>query len=116
MPQYSNYKAFISYSHKDKVIGAKIFNALEKYKVPKNLIGSTTDVGIIPKSFGRFFRDRDELPAADDLTSEIRKALENSEFMIVICSPSAAASRWVNREILEFKKLKGEKKNIVNYY
>lgn len=91
-------------------MGKKLFQALENYKIPKNLVGVKTDAGVIPNRFGRFFRDREELPAADDLTAEIRKALGNSDFMIVICSPSAAASRWVNKEILEFKRLHGEKR------
>ena len=103
------YKAFVTYSHIDNRDGDKLFKALEKYKVPKRLIGTETSIGPVPKRLGQFFQDRAELSAADDLTVEIKQAIENSEFMIVICSPNAAASRWVNKEILEFKRLKGEK-------
>ncbi len=108
MSQYQ-YKAFISYSHKDTDIAEQIHKELEHYKVPGRLVGKSTSVGVIQKKLGSFFRDREELPVAEDLTTEVKKALENSEFMIVLCSPSAAASRWVNREIIEFKKLRGDK-------
>ncbi|MCK0070827.1 toll/interleukin-1 receptor domain-containing protein [Kordiimonas laminariae] len=103
------YKAFISYSHKDAALGEEIHKELEKYKVPKRLVGKTTGIGVVPLKLGQFFRDREELPVAEDLTAEVAKALGQSEFMIVLCSPSAAASRWVNKEIIEFKKLRGEK-------
>src|SRR5262249_12338305 len=51
------------------------------------------------------FRDRDELPSTGDLTGKIRQALEASHALIVICSPYAAASPWVNQEIRTFKML-----------
>jgi hypothetical protein len=102
------YKAFISYSHSDKRFANWLLKSLEGYRVPKRLL-SADSVGPVQK-LGRIFRDRDELPAAEDLTAEVKKALANSEFMIVLCSPAAAASRWVNREIIEFKKLNGEGK------
>jgi len=102
------YKAFISYSHSDKRFANWLLKSLEGYRVPKRLLSADSS-GPVQK-LGRIFRDRDELPAAEDLTAEVKKALANSEFMIVLCSPAAAASRWVNREIIEFKKLNGEGK------
>ncbi|HKG59490.1 MAG TPA: TIR domain-containing protein, partial [Pyrinomonadaceae bacterium] len=52
---------------------------------------------------GRFFRDDDEMGASTDLGGTLREALESSENLIVICSPHAARSKWVNAEILHFK-------------
>jgi tetratricopeptide (TPR) repeat protein len=49
------------------------------------------------------FRDRDELRAAGSLTDELRGALAGSDFLIVLCSPASAASRWVNEEVRYFK-------------
>jgi WD40 repeat protein len=48
------------------------------------------------------FRDRDELPASADLGGVIKKALEASHYLIVICSRNAAQSQWVNQEIEMF--------------
>lgn len=111
MTETYHYKAFISYSHTDNAAGESLLRYLENYRVPKRLVGTTTESGAaIPDRVGHIFRDRDELPAAEDLTAEVKKALTQSEFMIVLCSPAAAASRWVNREIIEFKKLTGERR------
>jgi tetratricopeptide (TPR) repeat protein len=48
------------------------------------------------------FRDRDELPTAGDLSSTIREALSESDALIVICSPAAARSQWVDAEVRAF--------------
>jgi tetratricopeptide (TPR) repeat protein len=60
------------------------------------------------RRLGSFFIDRDELPASDDLSAAVRDALSRSDYLIVICSPAAAKSHWVNEEILNFKRLRGE--------
>ncbi len=52
---------------------------------------------------GTFFRDRDELPSSGDLGATIREALAESAALIVICSPAAAQSRWVNAEVEAFR-------------
>jgi eukaryotic-like serine/threonine-protein kinase len=51
------------------------------------------------------FRDREELNTATSLSASIQEALAQSADLIVLCSPAAAQSRWVNQEILLFKKL-----------
>jgi len=48
------------------------------------------------------FRDEDELVPGQDLPERIRRGLENSEFLIVVCSPRAVASEWVGKEIKDF--------------
>ncbi len=47
------------------------------------------------------------MPSASDLSKLVEDALEASEYLIVICSPSAAESNWVNEEVLTFKRLGG---------
>ena len=39
------YRAFISYSHRDSKWGKWLQSALESYKLPKDMIGRTTDLG-----------------------------------------------------------------------
>ena len=78
---------------------------LESYRVPKKLVGQHTFRGPIPKTFRPIFRDRDELPASSDLGAALQEALHQSRNLIVICSPDSAQSRWVNEEILTFKRL-----------
>jgi WD40 repeat protein len=92
------YKAFLSYSHLDGKWGAWLHKALESYRVPKRLVG-------VPARLFPIFRDQEELASSSDLSAEIEKALAQSEFLIVICSPHAAKSEWVNQEVSSFKRM-----------
>jgi len=103
------YRAFISYSHRDKAWADWLHKGLERYKVPKSLVGRETSPGeAVPARIFPVFRDREELPTAVDLGEIINRALEQSHYLIVICSPASARSLWVNREIIQFKRLGNE--------
>ncbi|WP_292427920.1 toll/interleukin-1 receptor domain-containing protein [Mesorhizobium sp.] len=104
------YRAFISYSSSDREAAEKLQRALESYKIPKPLRGRSENYQ--SKRLSPIFRDRSDLKAAADLGHTIRDALKNSEYLIVLCSPSAAASLWVEREISFFKGL-GRPDNII---
>lgn len=99
------YRAFISYSHRDDKWASWLHKTLEAYRPPKNLIGQKGERGEIPPRLSPVFRDRDELPSATNLGAVIDQALSQSECQIVICSPAAAQSRWVNEEIKAYKRL-----------
>lgn len=101
------YRAFISYSHADRRVVEWLHGALEGYRIPSKLVGVQTPLGPVPARLGKLFRDRDELPAAGDLSAELTAALQKSMFLIVVCSPAAAQSRWVNEEVRQFKLLHG---------
>ena len=102
------FRAFISYSHADKASAEWLHRSLESYRLPARLVGLETPVGDVPARLTPIFRDRDELPAAGDLTTELRTALAQSMFLVVIASPAAAQSRWVNEEVRHFKHVHGE--------
>ena len=106
----SAYRAFISYSHSDKMVARWLHSALESYNLPKKLIGKHTPLGPVPKRLTPIFRDQVELPASGDLGAELQYALERSLFLIVICSPASARSKWVNEEIRQFKLMHGADK------
>jgi len=99
------YFAFLSYSHRDAKWGSWLHKALESYRPPKQLVGKVTARGPVPRRVSPVFRDREELASATDLGTVINEALRLSACQIVICSPSAARSKWVNEEILAFKRL-----------
>ena len=99
------YWAFISYSHRDAKHAQRLHKELETFRIPRDLVGRRLGHLTIPRRLTPIFRDRDELPSAGDLTGKIRQALEASNALIVICSPYAAASPWVNEEIRAFKTL-----------
>lgn len=99
------YWAFISYSHRDKAWGDWLHKAIEGYQVPRRLVGREGRDGPLPRRLFPVFRDREELPSSADLSNNINGSLELSRHLIVICSPRAAVSRWVNEEILAYKRL-----------
>jgi WD40 repeat protein len=99
------YWAFLSYSHKDKHWGDWLHKALETYRVPSRLVGKDSRDGKVPPRVFPIFRDREELPVSADLSANINEALRESRYLIVICSPASAQSRWVGEEIKTYKKL-----------
>ncbi|MBR0085728.1 MAG: TIR domain-containing protein [Lachnospiraceae bacterium] len=98
METYS-YRAFISYRHisPDEDIAKKLHTLIENYSVPRDV---QTSAGI--KRMGRVFRDQEELPLSTDLGNDIRAALENSEWLIVLCSPEYLKSKWCKAELDHF--------------
>ena len=93
------YNAFISYKHApvDNQVAAHIQSALEHFHIPGKIRKKTGK-----KQIQRVFRDKDELPITSDLSDTISQALENSDYLIVICSTSTCKSEWVKREIQYF--------------
>ena len=98
------YKAFISYSHKDRAWAKWLLKRIESYSFPNHLIGSKTSIGTVPRNLKPIFRDREELSAGHNLGEKIEAALTSSKNLIIICSPNAAKSHWVNQEIIYFKR------------
>ncbi len=93
------YDAFISYKHAplDNRIADVIQKGLERYVLPKKVQEATGKHKI-----ERIFRDKAELPITSNLDDNISYALENADFLIVICSKSTKLSGWVPREIEYF--------------
>ena len=107
-PEGFAYRAFLSYSHRDQEIAKRLHREVESYRIPAKLVGKVTSVGKVPRRLRPIFRDREELPASGDLSAELSAALSLSMFLVVICSPASAKSRWVNEEILQFKRIHGD--------
>jgi hypothetical protein len=104
------YRAFISYSHQDKAWADWLHRALETWRVPAHLVGRHTAAGVIPSRLNPVFRDREDFASATDLDRQVNAALAQSANLIVICSPHAATSRWVNEEVLAWKRMgRGER-------
>ncbi len=102
------YWAFLSYSHADSAAAERLHRQLELFRVPRPLVGAPHPMGTIPQRLIPIFRDRQELAASSDLGREIKAALEKSRYFIVLCSPEAARSPWVEQEVRDFKRLHGE--------
>jgi hypothetical protein len=83
------YRAFISYSHAaDRTLARALQRGLHQLAKP----------WYRPPAF-RVFRDDTSLSATPALWSSIEQAMTDSEFFILLASPQAAASPWVDREL-----------------
>ena len=93
------YAAFISYRHRmpDEAIAKKLHTLIETYHIPADIQKSTGR-----KKMGRVFRDQEELPLSTDLGNDIKTALEHSDWLIALCSPSYLESKWCMTEIEYF--------------
>ena len=99
------YRAFISYAHKDEASARRLHRWLESYRMPRRLVGKTTLRGTVARRLTPIFRDRLELPASSSLDAAVTNALAASDALLVLCSPAAKASMWVNAEIRLFRSL-----------
>ena len=97
----NQYTAFISYRHHklDSEVARDVQRSLEHFHIPKSIRKLTGR-----KELGRVFRDQEELPITADLNETILQALDNSVYLIVICSTHTSESQWVRREINYFLK------------
>ena len=94
------YLAYISYRHTevDKEAAIAIQRQLEHYRIPKSLRkDGKVRLGVV-------FRDTDELNVSPDLSQSLCTALDNSEYLIVLCSPEYKKSEWCRQEIVYFLK------------
>ena len=94
------YFAFISYKREDEEWAKWIQHKLEHYKLPTNLNGRTD----LPKEIRPVFRDTSELNPGN-LQQQLHDALVDSQYIIVVCSPHSAHSKWVNKEVETFIEL-----------
>ena len=98
MEKTYHYYAFISYSTKDSKWAKWLQHQLSYYHIPSSVRKSKIGV---PKKLQPIFIYEYDL-AGNQLHEVIKKELIASKYLIVICSPSAAKSKYVNDEVLEF--------------
>src|ERR1700716_284657 len=88
-PCMALYDAFVSYSHaRDKPIASALQSVVQRLGKPW-----------YRRRALRVFRDDTSLSATAHLWPSIEQALRASRFFVVLASPIAAASKWVNKEV-----------------
>ena len=81
-PQFK-YRAFLSYRSVDARQAEWLHRKLEAYVVPRSLVGTRGDYGVIPRRLGRIYRDRDGARAAERIERVIAEELSESQHLIV---------------------------------
>lgn len=96
------YDAFICYKHGpvDSPAAKALQQRLEQFH-------TTDNAGKRIRPFRKVFVDEGELAACADFGQQIHDALENSKWLLVICSEDTPQSPWVNLEIETFLKIHG---------
>jgi DNA-binding beta-propeller fold protein YncE len=89
---------FISYSRRDKDFATRLEKVLEAYVPPKELN--------LPHRHLDVFRDEEDF-TGNEYYQSLDKHLHDSTKLIVLCSPAARSSPYVNDEIRRFARLKG---------
>ena len=89
--------AFISYNHHDVKQARWLHRKLESYKLPAETHNEFED----SRYLRPVFRDQEDLNTGV-LGDELRKHLEESKYLVVICSPDSARSEWVSNEVRTF--------------
>ena len=98
---------FISYASDDRRAATRLQRDLERFRVPRKLVGTVGVYGVVADRIGRVFVDRTDLSAAPALTDGIVAALARSKALVVLCSRVAAdPRRWVNREIAAYRRVR----------
>ena len=93
------YFAFISYTRSDTGIAFWLHNKLEKYPYPTNMV-SNENRPLHNKFVRKIFIDMKDLPVAShEFTEDIKHSLEESRYLIVICSKKSVRSEFVQKEI-----------------
>ena len=101
------YDAFISYRHlpDDMKIAERLQRLLERLKKRGAVNGKSRPL--------RVFRDQSELPVSENLSKDIEYALQNSDYLIIICSPQLKDSKWCMKELRIFRELHEQGNTIV---
>jgi tetratricopeptide (TPR) repeat protein len=99
------YLAFISYSRADNDRDGRrwadwIKEIIEKFPIPINCLAAEQASGTTRE----VFLDRSRLTAGGELMPKLEAHLSQAEYLVVICSPKAASSKYVGFEIEYFRK------------
>ena len=88
---------YISYNHEDEKWAKWLQYKLEHYKLPTNLQKENPDLS-------RTIRVLDVSSELNPglLSHKINDFLNRSKYLIVVCSPRSAKSKWVNKEVETF--------------
>lgn len=95
-----HYYAFISHSSVDEKTALWLRDQLESYHIPSAVQHACN----VSKRLKPVFCYQTDL-AGSELQHALKQSLDDSQFLIVLCSPTSAKSKYVNEEIKYFRQI-----------
>jgi hypothetical protein len=102
------YFAFISFQNADAREAVRLQHAIESYRLPAVLCRQNS----VPRRIRPLYCYINDMHAGEELMQELKQRMENSRFLIVVCSPRSAKSVYVNSGIEYFISL-GRRDSII---
>ena len=94
------YDAFISYSHEHAAIAERLSRRIRSYRPPRATGLSRRRLLV--------FRDRERLTTSADLATALDRTVGASDHLVLLASPAAAQSRYVDQEVTAFLERQSE--------
>lgn len=107
--QQFNYFAFISFQSGDAREAVRLQHAIERYRLPAVLCRQDKSV---PRRVRPLYCYLNDMHAGEELMQELKSRMEQSRYLIVVCSPRAAQSAYINSGIDYFVSL-GRRDSII---
>lgn len=107
-PNYT-YFAFISFQSADAKDAVRLQHAIESYRLPAVLCKNDRS---IPRRIKPLYCYLNDMHAGEELMQELKSRMEQSRYLIVVCSPRAAQSAYINSGIDYFVSL-GRRDSII---
>lgn len=101
MQESYKYFAFISFQSADAKEALWVQKAIENYRLPT----AVSKTRSLPKRMRPCFCYLNDINLSEELMMELKQRMEQSEYLIVICSPRSAKSSFVNGGIDYFVQL-----------
>ena len=109
MEQSYKYFAFISFRSSDAREAVRLQHAIERYRLPAVLCRENKSV---PRRITPLYCYINDMHAGEELMQELKARMEQSRYLIVLCSPDAAKSVYINSGIDYFVSL-GRRDSII---
>ncbi len=96
----TQFDAFISYSRTDKLFAKRLRRRISRYRPPRR-------TGLSSRKL-KVFLEVEQLNVGGRLPERLAKNIRASRHLILLCSPSSAASSWVEQEVRTFLSHRGD--------
>ncbi len=108
MAETYKYFAFISFQSADAKEAVRLQHAIESYRLPSVLCKQAQ----LPRRVRPLYCYLNDIHAGEELMMELKQRMEQSRYLIVVCSPRSAKSTYVNSGIDYFVSL-GRRDSII---